>query len=184
MFLENVHHTEMQVKQTFGCEHYKKNCKLLAACCGKLFTCRFCHDKVSNHIMDRRETKEMMCMKCCCIQPVASSCTSSSCKELSMARYFYGICKFFDDERKVYHCPFCNLCRVGQGLGIDYFHCMNCNVCMSKTLSLHKGHDKVFEANCPVCHEFIFTSTDPVKALRCQGRVGRPVSTSSNCSKT
>ena len=26
-------------------------------------------------------------------------------------------------------------------------------------------HDKVFEANYPVCHEFIFT--DPVKALRC-----------------
>lgn len=154
-------------KKTFGCEHYKRNCKLLAACCGKLFTCRFCHDKVSNHIMDRRETKEMMCMKCSCIQPVASRCTSSSCKGLSMARYFCSICKFFDDERKVYHCPFCNLCRVGEGLGIDYFHCMNCNACMSKTLTVHKCHEKVFEANCPVCHEFIFTSTDPVKALRC-----------------
>ncbi|GFS44307.1 zinc finger protein-like protein [Actinidia rufa] len=35
-------------KQVFGCEHYKRNCKLLAACCGKLFTCRFCHDKESN----------------------------------------------------------------------------------------------------------------------------------------
>ena len=40
-------------KQVFGCEHYKRNCKLLAACCGKLFTCRFCHDKVSDHTMDR-----------------------------------------------------------------------------------------------------------------------------------
>lgn len=154
-------------KKTFGCEHYKRNCKLLAACCGKLFTCRLCHDKVSNHMMDRKETKEMMCMKCWCIQPVAPSCASPSCKGLSMASYFCSICKFFDDERKVYHCPFCNLCRIGKGLGIDYFHCMNCNACMSKTLSVHKCHEKALEANCPICHEFIFTSSDPVKALRC-----------------
>lgn len=40
-------------KQVFGCEHYKRNCKLRAACCGLLFTCRFCHDKVSDHSMDR-----------------------------------------------------------------------------------------------------------------------------------
>lgn len=40
-------------KHVFGCEHYKRNCKLLAACCGKLFTCRFCHDEVSDHSMDR-----------------------------------------------------------------------------------------------------------------------------------
>ena len=40
-------------KQEFGCEHYKRNCKLRAACCGKLFACRFCHDKVSDHSMDR-----------------------------------------------------------------------------------------------------------------------------------
>ncbi|MBN8134053.1 hypothetical protein J0J29_23690 [Vibrio vulnificus] len=40
-------------KQVFGCEHYKRNCKLRAACCGKLFACRFCHDKVSDHSMDR-----------------------------------------------------------------------------------------------------------------------------------
>lgn len=40
-------------KKIFGCEHYRRNCKLLAACCGKLFSCRFCHDKVSDHSMDR-----------------------------------------------------------------------------------------------------------------------------------
>ena len=40
-------------KQIFGCEHYKRNCKLRASCCGNLFTCRFCHDKVSDHSMDR-----------------------------------------------------------------------------------------------------------------------------------
>ncbi|MBA0726698.1 hypothetical protein Golax_002508 [Gossypium laxum] len=86
-------------KQEFGCEHYKRNCKLRAACCGKLYTCRFCHDKVSDHSMDRKATTDMMCMSCLKIQPVGPVCTTPSCGELSMAKYYCNICKFFDDER-------------------------------------------------------------------------------------
>ncbi|MBA0814884.1 hypothetical protein Gohar_020683, partial [Gossypium harknessii] len=85
-------------KQEFGCEHYKRNCKLRAACCGKLYTCRFCHDKVSDHSMDRKATTDMMCMSCLKIQPVGPVCTTPSCGELSMAKYYCNICKFFDDE--------------------------------------------------------------------------------------
>lgn len=40
-------------KKVFGCEHYKRNCKIRAACCGKLFTCSYCHDNMSDHSMDR-----------------------------------------------------------------------------------------------------------------------------------
>mmetsp|Transcript_7936 Transcript_7936/g.23642 ORF Transcript_7936/g.23642 Transcript_7936/m.23642 type:complete len:430 (-) Transcript_7936:24-1313(-) len=29
-----------------------------------------------------------------------------------------------------YHCPYCNECRPGRGLGIDAFHCMRCNTCI------------------------------------------------------
>jgi len=84
-----------------------------------------------------------------------------------MAQYFCNICKFFDDEREVYHCPFCNLCRVGKGLGIDFFHCMTCNCCMSKTLAVHKCREKAFESNCPICGDFLFTSSASVKSLPC-----------------
>ncbi|OMO57245.1 Zinc finger, RING-type [Corchorus olitorius] len=77
------------------------------------------------------------------------------------------ICKIFDDEREIYHCPYCNLCRVGKGLGIDYFHCMKCNACMSRALSNHICREKCFEDNCPICHEDLFTSSAPVKALPC-----------------
>ncbi|KAF8399097.1 hypothetical protein HHK36_014963 [Tetracentron sinense] len=86
-------------KQVFGCEHYKRNCKLRAACCGKLFTCRFCHDEVSDHLVDRKETSEMMCMRCLKIQAVGPICSTPSCDGLSMAKYYCNICKFFDDER-------------------------------------------------------------------------------------
>ncbi|KAE8686903.1 Detected protein of unknown function [Hibiscus syriacus] len=154
-------------KQEFGCEHYKRNCKLRAACCGKLYTCRFCHDKVGDHSMDRKATTEMMCMSCLKIQPVGPVCMTPSCGQLSMAKYYCSICKFFDDERTVYHCPFCNLCRVGKGLGDDFFHCMVCNCCLSKKLVDHKCREKGLEINCPICCDFLFTSSESVRALPC-----------------
>ncbi|KAF8390297.1 hypothetical protein HHK36_024822 [Tetracentron sinense] len=159
------------LKLTFGCKHYKRNCKVLAACCNQLFTCRYCHHDATDHSMDRKSTTKMMCMKCLKIQPIGPTCSSASCNGLSMARYFCRICKLFDDERlsnrEIYHCPYCNLCRVGKGLGIDYFHCMNCNACMSRYLAVHICREKCFEDNCPICHEYIFTSSSPVKALAC-----------------
>ncbi|XP_031400784.1 zinc finger protein BRUTUS-like isoform X2 [Punica granatum] len=154
-------------KLVFGCEHYKRNCKLRAACCGKLYTCRFCHDNVSDHSMDRKATAEMMCMRCLNIQPVGPTCTTPSCDGLSMAKYYCSICKFFDDERTVYHCPFCNLCRVGKGLGVDFFHCMTCNCCLGKMLVEHKCREKGLETNCPICCDFLFTSSATVRALPC-----------------
>uniref|UniRef100_A0A1J3CE36 Putative RING finger protein C2F3.16 n=1 Tax=Noccaea caerulescens TaxID=107243 RepID=A0A1J3CE36_NOCCA len=150
----------------FGCNHYKRNCKLLAPCCNQLFTCIRCHDEEADHSVDRKQIKKMMCMKCLMIQPIGANCSNTSCK-LSMGKYFCKICKVYDDERKIYHCPYCNLCRVGKGLGIDYFHCMKCNACMSRSLVEHVCREKCLEDNCPICHEYIFTSSSPVKALPC-----------------
>ncbi|KAL3512235.1 hypothetical protein ACH5RR_024952 [Cinchona calisaya] len=154
-------------KQVFGCEHYKRNCKLRAACCGKLFTCRFCHDEVSDHSMERKATVEMMCMRCLKIQPIGPVCSTPSCNGFSMSRYYCSICKFFDDERDVYHCPSCNLCRLGKGLGIDFYHCMKCNCCLGMKLEEHKCLEKALETNCPICCEFLFTSSATVRSLPC-----------------
>lgn len=69
--------------------------------------------------------------------PPSGSCASCSTK---LASYYCSICHLWDDEpgRAIYHCPFCNVCRRGQGLGVDFFHCMQCNACMS--LSLFNTH--------------------------------------------
>lgn len=40
-------------KLEFGCKHYKRNCKLVASCCNKSYTCRHCHDEATDHVMDR-----------------------------------------------------------------------------------------------------------------------------------
>ncbi|KAF7819891.1 zinc finger protein BRUTUS-like isoform X1 [Senna tora] len=128
-----------QEKQVFGCEHYKRNCKLRAACCGKLFTCRFCHDNKSNIRND----------------------------VYAMPEYTASWAHMHNTFMNVYHCPFCNLCRVGRGLGIDYFHCMKCNCCVGIKSTSHKCLEKGLEMNCPICCDFLFTSSATVRALPC-----------------
>ncbi|GIL45357.1 hypothetical protein Vafri_2604 [Volvox africanus] len=150
-----------------GCKHYRRKCQLVAPCCGKIFTCRLCHDDACDHRMDRYAVSEMYCMMCGVRQPVGGKC---SCCGAAMARYVCNICHLFDDEpgKDIYHCPFCNVCRRGRGLGVDFFHCMNCNACMSLTLfSSHKCREKCIEGNCPVCHEALFDSSQPIKELPC-----------------
>jgi RING finger/CHY zinc finger protein 1 len=76
-----------------------------------------------------------------------------------MAAYFCGICKFFDDDltKGIWHCNSCGLCRVG---GKDNFvHCDHCHMCVPP--GNHKHTERAFECNCPICNEFLLTSTSP-----------------------
>eukprot|EP00164_Ancoracysta_twista_P003452 GFYU01004607.1.p1 GENE.GFYU01004607.1~~GFYU01004607.1.p1 ORF type:complete len:301 (-),score=36.29 GFYU01004607.1:128-1030(-) len=158
-------------KGILGCKHYMRTCKLRAACCGDFFPCRLCHDEVCDHQMDRYAVKEMMCMKCKTIQPAGAICTSVMCAGERMAKYYCDTCKFWDDtpEKNIYHCPYCNMCRIGKGLGIDFFHCMKCNACM--TIGLQNNHrciERSLDGSCPICLEgSMFTSTQPIVSLLC-----------------
>ncbi len=80
-----------------------------------------------------------------------------------MARYYCNICHLWDDQpgRSIYHCPFCNLCRVGEGLGVDACHCMDCNTCMA--LSEFATHKCRGLSSCPVCTEPLFDSSQPYR---------------------
>lgn len=113
--------TELEERQ-LGCEHYKRNVKLQCSACSRWYTCRFCHDNVQDHSLNRRETKNMLCMLCGCAQPAGEICVD--CGERS-AWYYCSVCKLWDDdnEKSIYHCNDCGICRVGQGLGKDFFHC-------------------------------------------------------------
>lgn len=105
-----------------GCAHYKRNIKLQCSACSRWYTCRFCHDAVEDHMLNRKETKNMLCMLCGCAQPAAEACTL--CGERG-AWYYCDVCKLWDDDphKSIYHCNDCGICRVGQGLGKDFFHC-------------------------------------------------------------
>ncbi len=108
--------------KALGCAHYKRNIKLQCSACYRWYTCRFCHDAVEDHMLNRRETKNMLCMLCGCAQPASEECTLCSVRG---AWYYCDVCKLWDDDpqKSIYHCNDCGICRVGQGLGKDFFHC-------------------------------------------------------------
>lgn len=36
-----------------GCEHYERQCSIVAPCCGRGYPCRLCHDANEDHKVDR-----------------------------------------------------------------------------------------------------------------------------------
>lgn len=106
----------------YGCPHYKRNIKLQCSTCSRWYTCRFCHDAIEDHKLVRRETKHMMCMFCNCPQKASGVCVE--CGQ-SAAWYYCDVCKLWDDNpnRSIYHCDDCGICRVGKGIGKDFYHC-------------------------------------------------------------
>lgn len=109
-------------KMPLGCAHYRRNVKLQCSACHRWYTCRFCHDEVEDHSLNRRATKNMLCMPCGYAQAASEECRDCGVRS---AWYYCGVCKLWDDDpqKSIYHCDDCGICRVGQGLGKDFYHC-------------------------------------------------------------
>ncbi|KAK5660778.1 hypothetical protein OQA88_12145 [Cercophora sp. LCS_1] len=154
-----------------GCEHYRRNVKMQCATCEKWYTCRFCHDAVEDHALPRKDTKHMLCMLCGCAQKASAACTR--CGE-SAASYFCGVCKLWssDPNKPIYHCNDCGLCRVGQGLGKDFFHCKKCMACIAMTAG-HKCIERSTDCDCPICGDYMFNSPKPVVFMQCGHSIHR-----------
>lgn len=150
-----------------GCQHYQRGCKLECSTCYKWYTCRLCHDEVESHKLIRPETAHMLCMYCGLVQTVGQDCAGC---HMQLARYYCKECKLWDDDntKSIYHCADCGLCRIGEGLGKDFFHCKTCNVCMSIDLKdSHRCIEHSTECDCPICGEYMFTSTETVVFMSC-----------------
>ncbi|KAF4634976.1 hypothetical protein G7Y89_g3126 [Cudoniella acicularis] len=153
--------------QELGCRHYKRNVKLQCSACDKWYTCRLCHDEAEDHILNRKATKNMLCMLCGCAQRAGEFCVE--CGERT-AWYYCGVCKLWDNDpnKSIYHCNDCGICRKGRGLGKDFFHCKTCGVCMSMSVEhSHKCIERVSDCDCPICGEYMFTSLHPVVFMLC-----------------
>lgn len=105
-----------------GCQHYKRNVKVQCYECKRWYTCRHCHDAVEGHNLNRTRTQNMLCMACGTPQRAADHCKVC---ETPAACYYCDICKLWDNnsKKKIYHCPDCGICRRGEGLGKDFYHC-------------------------------------------------------------
>lgn len=105
-----------------GCQHYERNVKLQCSTCQKWYSCRFCHDAEEDHVLIRKDTKNMLCMLCRTPQRASDICVN--CGEMT-AQYYCNICKLWENRQSkpIYHCNDCGICRRGLGLGKDFFHC-------------------------------------------------------------
>ena len=71
-------------KYPYGCEHYRRSCKLVAPCCGLVTWCRLCHDVLKDeeeldvrkaHKMDRHAVTHVECAGCGLRQQVCKHCS-------------------------------------------------------------------------------------------------------------
>lgn len=149
-----------QIPGVRGCPHYQRNCKLLCSQCNKWVSCRFCHDEeIDDHHFQREATQWILCTSCFHYQAPSSHCDHCG---IEFALYYCPICILYDnDETKdIYHCDKCGICRLGLGLGQDFFHCDQCDACLSiELLGNHKCIENSTRSNCPICREYMFTST-------------------------
>ncbi len=164
-----------------GCEHYERSCKLRHPETGQLFTCRLCCEDVrqsgrrsyeSLPMLDRQAVSEVLCMKCGALQPAGSSCVNKDCQSYGtqFSNYVCLICNLYDDDetKDIYHCPYCNVCRKGKGLGIDFRHCMRCNACIDiSEYDTHVCISQRLQGSCPICKESMFESTEPLRGMPC-----------------
>ncbi|KAJ5689757.1 hypothetical protein N7462_004149 [Penicillium macrosclerotiorum] len=159
--------TEECEEALLGCPHYKRNVKLQCFTCKKWYTCRFCHDKAEDHHLIRRDTENMLCMLCGHAQPAAQLCRQC---DTQTAQYYCDICKLWDNDSKksIYHCHDCGICRIGQGLGKDFFHCKTCCVCLPISIEdTHRCIERSTQCDCPICGDYMFTSPETVVVMRC-----------------
>ncbi|KAH4037423.1 hypothetical protein HBI09_070350 [Parastagonospora nodorum] len=152
---------------SLGCQHYKRNVKVQCFDCLHWYTCRHCHDAVETHSLNRKLTQHMLCMACGTPQKAGDHCINC---QTPAACYYCDICKLWDNNSKksIYHCPDCGICRRGAGLGKDFYHCKDCNVCIGmQHHGKHKCLADAIDNDCPICSEYLFTSSAAVVSMPC-----------------
>jgi hypothetical protein len=106
-----------------GCVHYKRNVKIQCFDCKTWWPCRLCHDDANlGHQLPRHRTENMLCMVCSTPSKADQYCDHC---QVRSSYYYCEICKLWDDDstKRIYHCPDCGICRIGEGIGKDYYHC-------------------------------------------------------------
>ncbi|EDQ90732.1 uncharacterized protein MONBRDRAFT_18535 [Monosiga brevicollis MX1] len=153
-----------------GCQHYERHCHIKAVCCQRFYPCRRCHDQDTESgcdtvEMDRKAVQRICCQQCGLEQLVSEGCLRCGCR---FGKYFCPLCRMFDDQlsKGTWHCHGCGICRVG---GKEAFtHCDRCRVCYTnKRFEDHTCVEDAMGRDCPVCLEFLHTSTTAVVVPKC-----------------
>jgi len=93
------------------CMHYKRNCNIVAPCCGTIFGCRICHDECDELLPPMMQSKEPM-NPCCankrCLPDICQKKNSFSNESLSSACTHHNIDRYAIKEIT------CKICSTRQ----------------------------------------------------------------------
>jgi RING finger and CHY zinc finger domain-containing protein 1 len=150
-----------------GCVHYRRNCQLHAPCCNKFYTCRHCHNEnTMDHEMNRHQIDQIKCLSCSTVQKPTNQC--SNCQIL-FGDYHCSICNLYVNYNSIidiFHCEKCGICRVGKKE--ETFHCDICGCCIPiSKKETHQCVEDFLQKDCPICLEFLFTSTKESQTMKC-----------------
>ena len=157
-----------------GCSHYRRRCQVQAPCCKEFFSCHSCHDEEFSRSAQpscpvemkgtsgggtagRYLVERVRCNACLCEQAVGPSCLECG---IDFAKHFCAPCKLYADPgaKGIFHCDECGICRVGKRE--DWFHCLKCEACYSvSTRDTHICVERALKSDCPICMEYLFTSS-------------------------
>ena len=173
---------EKEEVQILGCQHYKRNVKLQCSTCDRWYTCRLCHDEAEDHVLIRKDTKNMLCMLCGSAQRAGECCVE--CGERT-AWYYCGVCKLWDNDpnKSIYHCNDCGICRKGRGLGKDFFHCKVCHLLtLKEAMANYENRLAVRACPCPLNILINASSESPTAIARSAESIClHPLARSSSC---
>ncbi|KAI4289618.1 MAG: hypothetical protein L6R35_001112 [Caloplaca aegaea] len=118
-FYEGLSDESGEESKPLGCPHYRRNIKLQCSACSRWHTCRFCHDEVEDHSLNRRETKSMLCIREThrCIER-STDCDCPICGEymftspqtvvfMGCGHSIHHRC-YYEHMKRSYRCPICS----------------------------------------------------------------------------
>lgn len=123
-------------------------------------------DPKRHHNFERHKVTTIKCLKCNTVQPKSNTCQKC---EVQFAKYYCGVCVFFDDkgiDKKIFHCDKCGICRVGPSE--RFFHCDKCGMCLNIAMKdNHMCKEQAYKEDCPVCLTDLHTSREVTQIMRC-----------------
>jgi len=155
-----------------NCLNNNNNYKLYATCCNKYICCYVCHNKNSDHKINRfYHIKHILCNKCDTInENINNECKNCNCK---FAKIFCKECLIHNDSnRDMFHCHKCKCCYYEKKEKL--IHCDNCNICFkTKAIKKHKCNIINGLNKCQICLDNIFTEREKTVMLRCSHLIHR-----------
>ncbi|KAK6930115.1 Zinc finger, RING-type [Dillenia turbinata] len=145
-------------KMGYGCQHYRRRCKIRAPCCNEIFSCRHCHNEFTStlknpfdrHELVRRDVKRVICSVCDTEQSLRSVLTVAS----TWGNIFV---KFASFMMTILIKGSFTVMTVGYAGSCYSVGLQDNHLCVENSMRHH----------CPICYEYLFDSLKDTTVMKC-----------------